>query len=338
MSVGKDGVQDRSAAPPRGVRRPPGSRRAGARSVAVFRRAPRDPMKEEGCAPFEVHPSRVLLRALVRIPCSAPSAVNRKEPDERVECCDRLDEISSGSTGRLAEDALPPTHVSGGFSSKLQTSLVEDLKPRTLPAEQPPARSDSGARCRRLQARIRLLRGLCSTSALPSSSSSGGMYMPNRPRRPFFRPYQPPTGLSSDRPHASTVPSFAGFCSSALPSSIQSPCAFSIACRSSIARSVVEQRVWPTAQTITFVPVALVEVHRRTPTSAAASSASTDRPSCRRRSRRAPVEAERADLVELRHDRRLVAALADVLLEAPNASTAGRAGSPRPPAMRRGRS
>src|SRR4029079_10107196 len=61
-------------------------------------------------APFEVHPSRVLLRDLVRIPCSAPSAVNRKEPDERVDCCDRLDEISSCSTGRLARDALSPTH------------------------------------------------------------------------------------------------------------------------------------------------------------------------------------------------------------------------------------
>ena len=31
-------------------------------------------------------------------------------------------------------------------------------------------------------ARIRLLRGLCSTSASPSSSSSGGRYMPTRPR------------------------------------------------------------------------------------------------------------------------------------------------------------
>jgi ABC-2 type transport system permease protein len=86
-------------------------------------------------------------------------------------------------------------------------------------------------------ARIRLLRGLCSTSASPSSSSSGGMYMPKRPRSPFLRPYQPPTGLSGERPQASTVPSLAGFCSSALPSSIQSPCATSIACRSSIARA-----------------------------------------------------------------------------------------------------
>ena len=40
------------------------------------------------------------------------------------------------------------------------------------------------------------------------------MYTPNRPRRPFFRPYQPPRGFESERPHASTVPSGAGFCSS----------------------------------------------------------------------------------------------------------------------------
>src|SRR4029077_10989408 len=86
-------------------------------------------------------------------------------------------------------------------------------------------------------ARMRLFLGLCSTSARPSASRSGGMYMPKRPRRPFFKPYQPPTGFFGDRPHASTVPSAAGFCSSALPSGIQSPCFFSIAARSSIARS-----------------------------------------------------------------------------------------------------
>ena len=62
------------------------------------------------------------------------------------------------------------------------------------------------------------------------------MYMPKRPRSPFFRPYQPFAGFIGDRrPHASTVPSAADFCSSALPSGIQSPCVFSIACRSSIA-------------------------------------------------------------------------------------------------------
>jgi DNA-binding transcriptional ArsR family regulator len=42
--------------------------------------------------------------------------------------------------------------------------------------------------------------------------------LPKRPRRPFFSPYQPPTGFSGERPQASTVPSAAGFCSSALPS------------------------------------------------------------------------------------------------------------------------
>lgn len=55
-------------------------------------------------------------------------------------------------------------------------------------------------------------------------------------RRPFLSPYQPPTGLSADRAHASTEPSFAGFCSSAFPRGTQSPWASSIAWRSSIAR------------------------------------------------------------------------------------------------------
>jgi hypothetical protein len=64
----------------------------------------------------------------------------------------------------------------------------------------------------------------------------GRHVVPEAARRPFFSPYRPPTGLSDDRAHASTVPSFAGFCSSALPSGIQSPRAFSIECRSSIAR------------------------------------------------------------------------------------------------------
>ena len=59
-------------------------------------------------------------------------------------------------------------------------------------------------------ARIRLFLGLCSTSARPSASSTGGTYMPNRPRRPFLRPYQPLTGLVGDRPQASTVPCSGG--------------------------------------------------------------------------------------------------------------------------------
>src|SRR3989475_2630284 len=81
-------------------------------------------------------------------------------------------------------------------------------------------------------ARIRLFLGLCSTSAMPSASSSGGMYMPNRPRSPFFSPYHPPTGYFDDRPHASIVPSAAGICSSALPRSIHSPRDLSIECKS----------------------------------------------------------------------------------------------------------
>ncbi len=85
-------------------------------------------------------------------------------------------------------------------------------------------------------ARIRLFRGLSSTSANPSFFSTIGTYIPNRPRYPFLSPYHPPAGLLGDRPQASTVPSAAGFCSSALPSSIQSPCAFNILCKSSMQR------------------------------------------------------------------------------------------------------
>src|SRR3954471_8665994 len=44
-------------------------------------------------------------------------------------------------------------------------------------------------------ARIRLFLELCSTSARPSASSTGGTYIPKRPRNPFFRPYQPFIGL-----------------------------------------------------------------------------------------------------------------------------------------------
>src|ERR1700674_2707037 len=76
------------------------------------------------------------------------------------------------------------------------------------------------------------------------------MYMPNLPRKPFLRPYHPPTGFFGDRPHASTVPSAAGFCSSALPRRIQSPCFLSIACRSSRARRVYRNSVLPTQTTI----------------------------------------------------------------------------------------
>src|SRR5438105_13903905 len=47
-------------------------------------------------------------------------------------------------------------------------------------------------RCAVYSARMRLFRGVCSTSARPSASNSGGRYIPKRPRRPFFRPYQPP--------------------------------------------------------------------------------------------------------------------------------------------------
>src|SRR6478735_11517782 len=84
-------------------------------------------------------------------------------------------------------------------------------------------------------ARTLLLRASCVSSTSPSSSSNGGRYMPNRPRYPLRRPYHPPTGFDSSRPHASTVPSAAGFCSSAAPSGTQSPWARSHATRSSVA-------------------------------------------------------------------------------------------------------
>ena len=50
-------------------------------------------------------------------------------------------------------------------------------------------------------------------------------------------------------PSASTVPSAAGFCSSAAPRATQSPCALSQACRSSIARRWYFSWVEPTWQT-----------------------------------------------------------------------------------------
>jgi hypothetical protein len=55
---------------------------------------------------------------------------------------------------------------------------------------------------------------------------------PEPPTQALFKPYHPPTGFFDERPQASTVPSAAGFCSSALPNSIQSPCFLSIECRS----------------------------------------------------------------------------------------------------------
>src|SRR5207244_9808944 len=94
-------------------------------------------------------------------------------------------------------------------------------------------------RRRGYSALIRLFFGLCSTSAKWRTSSTGGTYMPNLPRSPFFNPYHPPTGFFRDRPHASIVPSAAGFCSSALPRSIQSPRDLSIECRSPIAPKVI---------------------------------------------------------------------------------------------------
>ena len=75
---------------------------------------------------------------------------------------------------------------------------------RRSPTGSPPSASTTRARAstsvssaeRPQVARIRLLRALCSTSARPRCSMSGGTYMPNRPRSPFFKPYQPPLGFS----------------------------------------------------------------------------------------------------------------------------------------------
>src|SRR5271156_6105800 len=96
---------------------------------------------------------------------------------------------------------------------------------------------------------MRLPFGLCSSSAKPNASIKGGTYMPNLPLSPFFNPYHPPTGFLGERPQASTVPSLASFCSSALPSSIQSPCFFSIAERSSMHLRSYFSCVFPTCTT-----------------------------------------------------------------------------------------
>src|SRR5205807_821798 len=113
------------------------------------------------------------------------------------------------------------------------TDVRVDL--RLLADDQEIVGDDRALAVTRYFARILLFFASCVTSARPSASSSGGIYMPKRPRSPFFSPYQPLTGFFGDRPHASTVPSAAGFCSSALPRGIQSPCFSSIACRSSMA-------------------------------------------------------------------------------------------------------
>jgi hypothetical protein len=78
--------------------------------------------------------------------------------------------------------------------------------------------------------------------------------MPTRPRSPFFSPYHPPIGLSAERPQASTVPSLAGFCSSADPSSTQSPRSRTMADKSSMTRASYSSTVLPTVHTMTSVP------------------------------------------------------------------------------------
>jgi hypothetical protein len=55
-------------------------------------------------------------------------------------------------------------------------------------------------------ARMRLFFALCSTSASPSASMTGGTYVANRPRRPFLSPYQPSTGSWSTVPKPRRCP------------------------------------------------------------------------------------------------------------------------------------
>src|ERR1700722_9237558 len=98
------------------------------------------------------------------------------------------------------------------------------------------------------RARMLLLRASWVSSARPSASSRGGRYMPKRPLYPLRSPYQPPTGLSGDLPHASTVPGDTAFFSSAAPRSTQSPRATSHACRFSIALKWYFNVVEPTWQ------------------------------------------------------------------------------------------
>src|SRR4029078_10136792 len=86
----------------------------------------------------------------------------------------------------------------------------------------------------RYLARIRLFFASCAISTTQRASSSGVMYTPNRPRGPFLRPYQPPSGFSAERPHASTDPSGAGFFSAAPPSGTQSHLGLSIPLKASV--------------------------------------------------------------------------------------------------------
>ena len=62
--------------------------------------------------------------------------------------------------------------------------------PTQTPARGRPALPRAGRprRVRRYSARIRLLRGLCSTSARPRCSRTGGTYVAKRPRYPLRRP------------------------------------------------------------------------------------------------------------------------------------------------------
>src|SRR5215467_11953856 len=126
-----------------------------------------------------------------------------------------------------------PTHGRAGAVREPEGGTrVDGRRPHPPPGPEPPRRPEAqanardgvhgrqGSECvfgRPLHGAHPVVAGWCSTSARPRTSMTGGTYIPKRPRRPFLRPYQRPTGLSGERPHASMVPSTAGFCSSALP-------------------------------------------------------------------------------------------------------------------------
>ena len=89
----------------------------------------------------------------------------------------------------------------GGANRGFTASLLRERKSA-------PAEKSTDAKVRSFIALVcmRLSLALCSTSASPRCSMSGGMYIANRPRKFVFRPYQLPIGLSFERAQCSTVP------------------------------------------------------------------------------------------------------------------------------------
>ena len=86
--------------------------------------------------------------------------------------------------------------------------------------------------------------GLCSTSPV-LRSNKGGRCMPTRPRSPSSARTTRRSGCPAERPQASTVPPLACFCSSADPSSTQSPRFRTMADKSSMTRASPAARSLP---------------------------------------------------------------------------------------------